>query len=217
MMRIAFHELHHFLDPFIPREWQTILEDGSAFLNYEKTIKAYIRMGLNEYYANINAFSKCLNLNEILKNKITPSLNEESNKVLIEKIPSYLYKLSNKLNEFIDVLRSGEIDNISIPNPKAELIQFLWSSFFKEIYYYLGGWKVYEDRELDTSLIQETWINFIRKIQNLEFNHMILLLDSFKNLMLESFDNEKELVNRVDLIFLEYYREKLESDFITLI
>lgn len=126
MIRIAFHEIHHFLDPFIPREWQTILEDGRVFLNYEKTIKAYVRIGLNEYPANLYAFSSCLNLiNDILKNKIIHSLIEEHNKALIEKIPIYLYNLSNKLNEFIDVIRSGEIDNRSIQNPKAEIIQFL--------------------------------------------------------------------------------------------
>lgn len=37
---------------------------------------------------------------------------------------------------------------------------------------------------------------------------MIILLDSFKNLMLESFESEDELVNRVELIFLEYYPKK---------
>ncbi len=186
-------------------------------MNYKNTIKAYIRLGLNEYCANLYAFSTCLYLlNELSKKNKIGDFIETSKQALIKRIPQYLSNLSNKLNEFIDVLRSGEINNERIPNPKAELIQFLWSRFFKEVYYFLGGWKVYEDRELDTSLIQETWINFIREMQNLEVNHMILLLDLFKNLMLESFDNEKELVNRVDLIFLEYYREKLESDFFSL-
>ena len=41
MTRIAFHEIHHFCDPFTPREWQTILDNGQCFTYYEKTIEAY--------------------------------------------------------------------------------------------------------------------------------------------------------------------------------
>ncbi len=87
MIRIAFHEFQHFSDLFIPHEWQIIIENGGSYLNYENTIKAYIRMGLNEYYANLYAFSKCLDLiDEALKSKINNSLIEIYNKALIEKI-----------------------------------------------------------------------------------------------------------------------------------
>ena len=214
MIRIAFHEFHHFSDPFIPREWQIILENGRSYLNYENTIKAYIRMGLNEYYANLYAFSKCLDLiNGMFKNKINNSLKEIYNKPLIEKIPLYLSNLSKELNEFITILKGGELNNLSIQNPKAELIQFLWTKFFKEIYYFLGGWKVYDDRKLNTSLIQKTWDNFISEIQEIGLNDMIILLDLFQNLILENFESEDEIVKNVELLFLEYYREKLDSDF----
>jgi len=214
MIRIAFHELQHFSGRFIPSEWQIGLGNGVTHLNYENTIKAYIRMGLNEYYANLYAFSKCLDLiNDMVKRKLSNSLIEIFNKALIEKIPSYLSNLSKELNEFIATLRWGEINNVRILNPKAELIQFLWSRFFKEIYYFLGGWKIYEDRELTTSLIQETWDDFINEIQEIGLNDMIILLNSFKNLMLEDFENEYEIVESVELLFLKYYREELESDF----
>lgn len=218
MIRIAYHEIHHFIDPFIPREWQIFQENGRTFLIYGKTIKAYVRFGLNEYYANLFAFSSCLTLiNDILKDKLSPSLIEEYNKALIERIPSYLNNLSNKLNDFINVVIPGEIDNRRIIDPKAEIIKFLWSRFFHQIYYFFGGWKAHEDKELDTSLIQETWNNLITEIQDIGLNDMIELLKSFKNLMLESSESEDELVNRIDDLFLRYYRENLDLDFISLI
>lgn len=219
MLRIAFHELHHFLDPFIPREWQVILEDGSAFLDYKNTIKAYVRLGLNEYCANLHAFSLCLYLlNEISeKKKLDDSFIETYKEALIKRTPSYLYDLSNKLKEFIGVLKSGEIEKKKIPNPKAELIQFLWSDFFKLIYYFLGGWKAYKNRELDTRLIQKTWDAFITEIINLELYGMSILLNSFKSFLLENYENSNEMVIGVEHLFLEYYLKKLESDFFSLL
>ena len=219
MILIAFHELHHFLDPFIPREWQVNLDAGLAFLNYEKTIKAYIRFGLNEYCANLFAFSTCLYLlNKISKKKnIDKSYIETRKEALIIRIPSYLSNLCNKLNEFIDILRSGKIDNKRIINPKAELIQFLWSRFFKSIYYFLGGWKACKNRELDTSLIQKTLDTFITEIQNIELYNMVILLNLFRNLLLGNFESKNEMVTSIEHLFLEYYHEKLESDFSSLL
>lgn len=209
MIQIAFHEFHHFSDPFIPHEWQNIRENGRSDLNFEKTIKAYIRIGLNEYYANLYAFSKCLDL----ISKVNNSLFEIYNKPLIEKIPLYLSNLSKELNEFITFLKKGKLNNLTIQNPKAELIQFLWSKFFKEIYYFLGGWKVINDRKLNTSLIQMAWDNLINEIQEIGLNDMTNLLELFQKLMLRNFESKDEIVESVELLFLEYYREKLDSDF----
>ncbi len=216
MIRIAFHEVQHFSDPFIPREWQDILEDGLIYINYEKTIRAYIRLGLNEYFANLWAFSKCLDLiNELVKNKKEDSIIEMCKKALIERIPSYLSNSSIKLNMFIKALRSGEMDNKKILNHKAEVILFLWSKFFHDIYYFIGGWKVYEDRELDTKLIQRTWDDFMAEIQNTELYNMIPLLNSFKKLLLGNFETHDDMVISIEHIFFEYYLTKLETDFLS--
>lgn len=215
MIRIAFHELHHFSDPFIPREWLTILEDGSVFMKYEETVKAYVRIGLNEYCANLYTFSTCLYfLNKLSKKEnIDNSYIETLKEALLIKIPSYLSNLCNELNEFIDILRSENSEGII--DLKAELILFLWSRFFKSIYYFLGGWKVYKDRELDTSLIQKTWDTFITEIKNIELYDMVILLYSFRNLLLGNFESKNEMVTSVERLFLDYYCEKLASDFIS--
>ena len=217
MIRIAFHELHHFSDPFIPSEWLTILEDGSVFVKYEETVKAYVRIGLNEYCANLYTFSTCLDfLNKLSKKKnIDNSYIETRKEALLLKIPSYLSNLCNELNEFISMLRSE--NNKRIMDLKAELILFLWSRFFKSIYYFLGGWKAYKNRELDTSLIQKTWDTFITEIQNIELYDMVILLNSFRNLLLGNFESRNEMVNSIERIFLDYYSEKFKSDFNSLL
>jgi len=216
MLRVAFHEIQHFSDPFIPREWQDILEDGLVYINYEKTIQAYTRLGLNEYFANFWAFSQCLDfVNGLSKRKVIDSTIEVFKKALIERIPSYLSNSSIKLFAFIDALRSRELDDKKVLNLKAELINILWSEFFHDIYYFLGGWKVYEDRELDTRLIQRTWDGFIAEIQNAELYNMIPLLDSFRKLLLGNFETNDEMVISIEHIFLKYYLINLETDFLS--
>ncbi|MFW9880050.1 MAG: hypothetical protein ACFFG0_43805, partial [Candidatus Thorarchaeota archaeon] len=218
MIRITFHEIHHFFDPFIPREWQTILEDGRSFLIYEKTIKAYNRLGLNEYYANIDAFSRSLIfVNETLKSKDRSFLIERFNEVLIDKIPSYLSNLNNGLKEFLVILESGTINNLLIQNPKAELIIYLWSRFFPQTYYFLGGWKAYEDEKLKTTYIQEIWNQFINELEEKDLNEMVNLLDSFKDVMLGDIDDKDKLINQVDFLFLNYYHKGLELDFFSIL
>ncbi len=217
MIRIALHEFHHFLDPFTSHEWQTLLKGDMVYIDYEATIQAYVRMGLNEYYANLHAFSVCLDFfNKIFENTEDISLMEES---LIGRTISYLHKLGDKLDEFIDTLRSGEFDNRSILNPKAETIHFLWSKFFHQIYYFLGGWKVCENGELDTTRIQKIWDDLIIEIENVKLHEMINLLDSFKNLMLADFETDikDEIALRVDSLFSGYYRERLDLDFYSLL
>ncbi|MFW9872612.1 MAG: hypothetical protein ACFFG0_05870 [Candidatus Thorarchaeota archaeon] len=215
MIRITYHEIQHFFDPFIPREWQIILENGQSFMIYEKTIKAFNRLGLNEFYANHHSFSKCyILINEILKCNIEEDLIERLNSILIDKIPSYLNNLINKLNEFIVSLESEEINNSHIQNPKAELIRHLWSKFFLQLYYFLGGWKVYKDEKLDTTSIKKTWDFLINELEEIKLIEMINLLNSFKDLMLGDLGDKDQLVSYVDLLFLKYYHEGLELDFL---
>ncbi len=181
---------------------------------FEKRIKAYNRFGLNEYYANLDAFSRYLILvNETFKDEIEDSLIVIYNEALIEHIPTYLFNVNADLKAFLTILEQGEINEISIENPKAELIGFLWSRFFLQLYYFFGGWKVYKSQNLNTSRIQEIWDSFIQELEEFDLDEMITLLYSFKEFLLGDHQNKEEVVNSVDLLFLNYYHKGLESDF----
>lgn len=215
MLRIAFHEIQHFSDPFIPSEWQEILGEGLTYINFEKTIMAYVRLGLNEYNANLYAFSNCLDLLKgMVGSEVEDSINETNNVALVEKIPSYLFRTGEKLNKFTEKFRSEESNDKNISNPKAELIIFLWSEFFHDIFYFLGGWKVYKDRELDVRTIQQTWDDFKGDLQKTGLSNLLPLLRDFKTLLLGDFETEQDMVTETDQIFLKYYLIGLDVDFL---
>lgn len=215
MLRIAFHEIQHFSDPFIPSEWQENLREGLTYINFEKTIMAYVRLGLNEYNANLYAFSNCLDLLKgMVGSEVEDSINETNNVALVEKIPSYLSRTGEKLNKFTEKFRSEESNDKNISNLKADLIIFLWSEFFHDIFYFLGGWKVYKDRELDVCTIQQTWDDFNVDLQKTGLSNLLFLLRDFKTLLLGDFETEQEMVTETEQIFLKYYLVGLDIDFL---
>lgn len=215
MLRIAFHEIQHFSNPFIPSEWQENLREGLTYINFEKTIMAYVRLGLNEYNANLYAFSNCLDLLKgMVGSEVEDSINETNNVALVEKIPSYLSRTGEKLNKFTEKFRSEESNDKNISNLKADLIIFLWSEFFHDIFYFLGGWKVYKDRELDVCTIQQTWDDFNVDLQKTGLSNLLFLLRDFKTLLLGDFETEQEMVTETEQIFLKYYLVGLDIDFL---
>ena len=92
------------------------------------------------------------------------------------------------------------------------MINFLWSEFFHQFYYFLGAWKIYKERNLD--IIQKVWDSLIQELQELNLSEMNTLLNSFKDLLLEDLRDENELADYIDTLFLDYYHSGLEIDFL---
>lgn len=211
MMRLTYHELNHFLDPFPIKEWQEGLGSGISYINFDKTIGAGVRLGLNEYYANFYSYASILYLIKRLEGKIGKSSIEISIEYITATSLSYLSNLDIHLIEFVDGLKGKDLTDSNI---QAEIIKFFSFDFFKEIYYFLGAWRGYLKEDLNTDSFQEIWNQFLKRLEESKFNETNKFLEKFKSTTLNGFKfrNKKIVLRYVELLFLNFFHKKLLAE-----
>lgn len=208
MLRLVFHELYHFLDPIPLREWQEHLGKDLIYIHFNETIKASVRVGLNEYFANLYSYIRVLELMNNLKKEYDNSSIDYFFECIMATSKKYLSNLDIILIEFIDSLKGENLNNSNI---QAKIIQFFCFKFYSKIYYFLGAWKAYKKVNINSDILQEVWDQFLEKIGTAKLKETCEFLEEFKCKVLEGFKyrNINIIVRYVELLFLEFFRKKL--------
>lgn len=156
-LRIALHEMFHFQDPIDIEEYR----DLNNYVDFKSLIKAKTRMGLNEYAANLGAFSWTKQIIDILNEEFEEN-REKNYCLLLYRLQSYIHGIHKKLFRELENLLNRDISDASF---QGSMIFFIFDEFFNSIMYFLGGWRALKRDGFNDVLIKLFWDFLILKIK----------------------------------------------------
>ncbi|TXT67554.1 MAG: hypothetical protein BAJALOKI1v1_60003 [Promethearchaeota archaeon] len=191
------HEINHFRDPFEtkPDHIQSLGEEG-VYIDTNKYIKNLLETHLNDFFAEYNAINKLIQL--YLKGYRKINLY-----ILAKNSLDYLGeddKYKTKIREILE-------ENIPSFEKQMKIIYFIQHFLFKYIFYFLAGYRAFQDNRFKSIIFEKRWNAYLMKIPN---SPMRELLIQIKNKVLDRqfrvIENISELKNYTyDTIRSFYY------------